>query len=131
MNICKSCVLMKITHKEQKIPFTVQSTDVHLMLLFCNYLTMFGNISIKHCFLRWFGNMAFKGKSVMFILDICHIVRCYQRLQTILCGSNEPEAQQVIQKVGRLNCGGELSLNRISGVDVTRVVFAPGSRLIA
>lgn len=34
MNICNSCVLMKITHKEQKIPLTVQSTDVHLMLLF-------------------------------------------------------------------------------------------------
>lgn len=67
----------------------------------------------------------------MFISDICHIVRCHQRLQTILCGSNEPEAQQVIQKVGRLNCGGELRLNRISGVHVTRVVFAPGSRLIA
>lgn len=92
---------------------------------------MFGNISINQCFLGWFGNTAFKGKSVMFILDICHIVRCHQRLQTILCGSNEPEAQQVIQKVGRLNCGGELRLNRISGVDVTRVVFAPGSRLIA
>lgn len=67
----------------------------------------------------------------MCILDICHIVRCHQRLQTILCGSNEPEAQQVIQKVGRLTCGGELRLNRISGVHVTRVVFAPGSRLIA
>lgn len=92
---------------------------------------MFGNISISQCFLRWFGNTAFKGKSVMCILDICHIVRCHQRLQTILCGSNEPEAQQVIQKVGRLNCGGELRLNRISGVHVTRVVFAPGSRLIA
>lgn len=61
MNICKSCVLMKITK---------QSTGVYLMLLFCNYLTMFGNISINHCFLRWFGNLAFKAKSVIYVFSL-------------------------------------------------------------